>query len=733
MNSFVRRFVSFVVLAFVGVSLVVGGRHALGYAGPTLPAVVILVGTMVAAFVLGFGCAWAVRVLVSGRSLRARRGIAIAASTLVCAAVWILFAVFAPRLDHRWTYLLEDVRRSYGTYLLLTFLTSLLAGGTPAFVAGLLASCLPAGFVPDTLGPSRLRRALAVACVALFPLVTGFAVGAFLPPLSNPPDTFVRLATRDSGFAKGTPSRVIRADGHTMAVYRDEDYGEVLTLDGRPIIPGNRFRAARILAAYIPLFEMPTARSAFVIGREARVYAGYFKNAGLNEVKTNVRGRMPRGGRADLVLVAPEPDWIAGARRMDLADWRAARAALTRGGVCAYHLDARLLSVARAKALLAEFGAVFPSYRLWCVGLNDWVAVGADSGKPVNVLADEALELFERRNAFDDLVAASSPSVADLFSCYVGAEADVTPALAQVPAFDSLRAAWTAPRLAFAPPPDGALAALRPGNLLPLRPANTAWFIRGTADPAVYVALTNRIAIVQSSRRTVLLGFDEADRGKADDALAFWTRAAQANPRDPLLRALADSLDLEGRRRLRVGDANGALRCYENRILVSPDDAAAIHNFGVCLKKSGQVEIAARAFSKAVLIDPDMDEHRLELAETAAAAGHPEVAVVQLDFLRKKHPVDPSLALREAKLLCNAKNTRRNPARAIALAEEAVRLTKWRDRAYVIGLADVYLQSDRVLMGMGLKKRIREMTFDRDSSDPTFVPSSASSSKGVSK
>jgi len=434
----------------------------------------------------------------------------------------------------------------------------------------------------------------------------------------------------------------------------------------------------------------------------------------------------------DLVLVAPEPDWIAGARRPGPADWRAMRAALTRGGVCAYHLDARLLSAARAKALLAEFGAVFPSYRLWCVGRNDWVVVGADSGQPVNVLADEALELFERKGAFDDLVSASTPSVADLFSCYVGSESDVTPALAQVPAFGALRAAWTAPSLAFTPAPAGARAALRPGDLLPLRPADTSWFVRGTADAAVYAALTNRIALVQSARRTVLLGFDEADRGKADDALAFWTRAAQANPRDPLLRALADSLDLEGRRRLRVGDANGALRCYENRILVSPDDAAAIHNFGVCLKKSGQVEIAARAFAKAVLIDPDMDEHRLELAAAAAAAGHPEVAVFQLEHLRRKHPVDPSLALREAKLLCDAKNARRNPARAVALAEEAVRLTKWRDRAYVIGLADVYLQSGRVLMGMGLKKRVREMTFDRDSSDPTFVPSPAPS-KGISK
>jgi predicted Zn-dependent protease len=171
-------------------------------------------------------------------------------------------------------------------------------------------------------------------------------------------------------------------------------------------------------------------------------------------------------------------------------------------------------------------------------------------------------------------------------------------------------------------------------------------------------------------------------------------------------------LDLEGRRRLRVGDVNGALHCYENRIVVSPHDVAAVHNFGICLKKGGHPEMAARVFLKAVTMDPRTDKHRLEFVGCAAASGHLDAASRQMEVLMSRHPKDPYLKMRAAKLLSMAKNSLRDETRAIKLAEEAVTLTKWRNRALVQGLADVYIESGRVLMGMGLKKRMKEMEFD---------------------
>ena len=122
--------------------------------------------------------------------------------------------------------------------------------------------------------------------------------------------------------------------------------------------------------------------------------------------------------------------------------------------------------------------------------------------------------------------------------------------------------------------------------------------------------------------------------------------------------------------------------------------------------------MAARVFLKAVTMDPRTDEHRLEFVGCAAASGHLDAASRQMEVLMSRHPDDPYLKLRAARLLSMSKNALRNETRAVKLAEEAATMTKWRNRSIVQGLADVYIESGRVLMGMGLKKRIKEMEFD---------------------
>ena len=204
-----------------------------------------------------------------------------------------------------------------------------------------------------------------------------------------------------------------------------------------------------------------------------------------------------------------------------------------------------------------------------------------------------------------------------------------------------------------------------------------------------------------------------ADSGAETNAVERWAMAAKINPRDPLLRSLADSLDLEGRRFLRIGNVGAAIRCCENRLLIRPEDSAALHNFGVCLKKSGHYDVAASIFAKAVTMDPDTDEHRLELVTCCAASHKEDIACRQLDVLMKRHPTDPALKMRAAKLLCLRSNKVRDETRAVALAEEAVRITGWKDRSYVQALADVYIDSGRTLMGLGLKKKMREMRFEK--------------------
>ena len=268
-------------------------------------------------------------------------------------------------------------------------------------------------------------------------------------------------------------------------------------------------------------------------------------------------------------------------------------------------------------------------------------------------------------------------------------------------------------RLAFAPPPTNHLASVKPGAVTTYSIPSMKWLKRGLMDKEVFRSLTNGMFKAQSARREAIVGFDHADRGDETNAVDRWAMAAKINPRDPLLRSLADSLDLEARRFLRIGNIGAAIRCCENRLLIRPEDSAALHNFGVCLKKSGHYDVAASIFAKAVTIAPDTDEHRLELVTCCAASHKEDIACRQLDVLMKRHPSDPALKMRAAKLLCLRSNKVRDETRAVALAEEAVRITGWKDRAYLQALADVYIDSGRTLMGLGLKKKMREMRFEK--------------------
>lgn len=576
-----------------------------------------------------------------------KRSITVSISAV--AAYAALCIAFSGKIAHSWLYLQENVTRSFSSYLGLTFVT------------------------------------------------------AFIPPSgSEGVEAFARIATKDSCFGKGKPERSEKRDGYEIAYYEDEDYlGGVITMDGRVVYTGSRFSETRKLIPLIALFENPKAKKVSVWGDESFLFTNVFVEAGMELVD--------KKEKADIVFVAPVVDWVVGSDTFCASDWEDVREKLNDGGAAAYRIDARLLSRARLKTILAEFRKVFKHYRFWCTGLYDYVVVGSDK----NIDLSDILKLFEEQKTFEAFASAGVMSPSEVLACYVGTDYDVEPGLVGLSASGDFMASLNAPRLAFSNSVKGRFAPVTVSSLTPYSVPFTTWLTKGDVDQGVYDVLTNSIFKVQCARRDIILAFADADRGSSSNAVERWAQAAQMNPRDPLLRSLADGLDLEGRRRLNIGNVNGALRCYENRLLIYPQDVAAIHNFGVCLKKFGRPDAAASVFARAVKLDPLLDEHRLELIECAAASSHEDIAVRQLEVLIKRHPDDPSLKLRAAKLLCRRQNPNRDVKRAVQLAEEAATITKWRDRAYVQGLADVYIESGQSLMGVGLKKKMKTMKFDK--------------------
>ena len=472
--------------------------------------------------------------------------------------------------------------------------------------------------------------------------------------------------------------------------------------DDMPVDTGYRFRHIRLYPACIAMFLNPSAQSARVVGTEAAFYRKPFETAGVKVLEG------VDGAPADIVLVATKPDWLTGTDFPTGDAWRRLAGLRAKGGLVALHIDMRRLALGRLKGILAEFRATFGPYFMWCIGANDYVVTSA-----TGLTADKLYDLFAGEKASEAFAETSIYTPSDVFACYMGRDVEIEPGLQKVPVAVRKTVTWKEARQELETLSAKDVSYVRPGVLTPYYIPPMPWFTKGDAEPDVFADTTNAMKVVQAARREFLAGFDDISEGVSTNAIERWAVAAKVNPRDPVLCGLVDVVDLKGRQLLGVGNVNGALGCYEKLLLIRPNDAAIVHNYGVCLKKGGQMEMAAQVFARAVELDPATDEHRVEMVECCVASGHEDVAVQVLDVLMQRHPDDPALKLRAAKLMSIRNGKARNTDRAIRLAEDAAAKTGWKDRAYVFGLAEVYIECGRVKDGVMLKRKMKTMKFDR--------------------
>ena len=637
------------------------------------------------------------------------------------------------------TYLRSPARQQGQAFTLMLLLCVLPAG---------LGYASAAGFLVPLAGVEGALRfaALWFGALASLALARGlwsvlpFAVVAGLLAVLNPAGRasvltdgiFSRLVHRDSGFARGTPMFSHHTRHHTVTVYDDHDYRFVFALDGRPVLFGNRFHTARTLTGYIPLLLRPACKKAAVFGPDAGLYLPFFKRAGVEDLAyagadadvvklalaadVYVAGedadaeRTVRPGATlaakeayDLVLLASEPVWMRGTRRAySRGLFRQCRGALSADGLVALHLDARVLSPARFAAIARLFAAEFPEMQVWCTGAYDWLLVGGN--KPLRVPADKMLGLFEREAVIRDFARAGILSMPEVLACLLCDGTGLAPWLERTGSQTAWEAAWRAPLTVF-----GAGApALTPSVLETCRQRKAGWMLPGALEEGVYLAIQAKTEKCVGARASAVIALAETAKGLGDAGLAAARTAAKLNSRDVLLLHLSENLDLEGRRRIAIGEYKGALRCYENLLSFSPGMARAHYGMGYCLRAGGENENAYLHFARAVAAAPEQTGYRMELAQISLSVGEFREADRQYQEVLKREPANAEALFLYAKGLALKGRPDKDLTKALKLAEQACKLTDWNNKEYVFGLADLYMDAGRVMEGMGLKRCLKE-------------------------
>jgi len=322
------------------------------------------------------------------------------------------------------------------------------------------------------------------------------------------------------------------------------------------------YEPVRIASAYVSLVEKPYARRALFVGEEAKAHTNYFARAG-------VQCFTARRGRFDLIVVAcgGMSKESCGKLCESLAD----------DGVMVWLMD---VDGVTAEEMLERFrGFSLGDVHLWMPGSSRWLLAGRRAKAKVRLA--EMFDVFVRERTFDDLAKAHCATVPEMFANYVGTADDV------VPAFFNLKKDEV----------------MSPGLFVTREIPKLDWIDTTGVDEDIRKNVLAEMRSLQVVRREVIRGGIAAaaakDKQGEEAATEILARAGLRNANDLFILERLDRLDRNARGFLEVGKILMALKCYETMVLIRPSDAVAVHNFGMCLKKIGKLDLAEKVLKRA--------------------------------------------------------------------------------------------------------------------------------------
>ena len=413
-------------------------------------------------------------------------------------------------------------------------------------------------------------------------------------------------------------------------------------------------------------------------------------------------------GRYDVIVVQPDPLWtLNGSRLVSRGAFSACRRALSTNGILCVSLDTQALGPKQMKRITGDFAAVFPQMQLWSPQFNRYLLIGT-AGTPTFDAA-HLLAGLERRLVMRRLARVGVRALPDLLACLVMEPANVRLYLGD-PVERSLR-----DRCGIAQACRAARGRLTPErNRLMLAQIETArtWRLdtlqAGELDPDLFEALRSR-AQRQMGARAALMELRVNREASATRATAIKQAraAAKLNAEDAFLNRLLLAMEQEASHALARADYASAARLYGDVLGVVPERASARYGAAMADRGLGHLETAYRNLTRAVAAEPGETTCRLALAEVAFELGREEEALSQYQTLLDQRVNDPETLIGLAVCLGRSKPPIRNVKQALAAAERAAQLTRYRNRRINGILADLYIENGRVVEGVSLKRRIR--------------------------
>ena len=321
-------------------------------------------------------------------------------------------------------------------------------------------------------------------------------------------------------------------------------------------------------SAHIAVVEKPDAARALLVGEGAKALEPYLKRSGVKCFK------LPEG-KFDMIVVACSEMSEKSCGRLTRY--------LSENGIVVWLMDVAGVSAEDFRRRLSAFALA--EVHLWMPGETRWLLVGRTVPRQIKLSA--MLEYYSRESAFDDFAFSRCPSLQELFANYAGDRESIMPAFAR----------------------GDLTAAVRPEFFMERSVSNIKWISREGVDKDIASEVFAKIREMQKIRREVVEGNIASalakDRKSESVAVDLWAKAAEKNPNDLFLLARLDRLERNAKGFMAVKKVLMAMKCYETMALIRPDDPVALHNFGMCLKEIGKLDVARKVLERARELERD--------------------------------------------------------------------------------------------------------------------------------